>query len=550
MSTTKQLKVYKGLPTLIKSRARGYYDDKTILTFNTDAESQNITMDVYDGLSYDIVSSASGVKVLDFVNTVLPYKWDYSTILSTNRYCFAPVNGGSDVAKYTYNFTVVGSPTINNTTKIVGGFSGSDYLTIDSNPNFQNANSWEFVTKVSVGSTSENQKILVGYGINFGVTNSGYLWLWLYNGSWFVDANVCSASLLSTNPFIKLSFDGTTYSCYISPDGETWTLKYSYNSTSKITPNDYTLKLGNSGSEYWRGTIDLSKTSIIINGDAWWIPEFTSHTEKFYYVNYYKYNNFTKVGSLTVDEDTGLVSGFSLRNCIQLNDLINFRKTWEMNFKIITGSNVTSRQKLNGATDNVDFNFPTVEFSRSGSPQLFMLCISSNGSSWNIADSVVGTYQIQANTTYWIKFGWDGNVYYLDYSLNGETFIRDIEVTSNVHAYNSNHYMGIGNDIYSTASDGQSPFLGTIDLSETYIKVDNSLWWRGATLNRELMPGILSNYTDDGSAVTLNCFANGDTSVVLTPDNNYNGTYLGTVNIQAHTAYNYDPDTGEWTPNV
>lgn len=48
-----------------------------------------------------------------------------------------------------------------------------------------------------------------------------------------------------------------------------------------------------------------------------------------------------------------------------------------------------------------------------------------------------------------------------------------------------------------------------------------------------------------GLAVTLNCFANSDTSVVLTPDNNYNGTYLGTVNIQAHTAYNYDADTGE-----
>ncbi|MBR1374020.1 hypothetical protein IJ556_06170, partial [bacterium] len=163
--------------------------------------------------------------------------------------------------------------TINNTTKIVGGFSGSDYLTIDGNPNFQNANSWEFVTKVSVGSTSAHQKILLGYGINFGVTNLGYLHLWLYNnGSQFIDSNVCSASLLTTNPFIKLSFDGTTYSCYISPDGETWTLKYSYNSTTKLIDNGpFTLgKDGYGSSEYWQGSIDLSQTYIKVNNSIWW----------------------------------------------------------------------------------------------------------------------------------------------------------------------------------------------------------------------------------------------------------------------------------------
>ena len=515
MSTTKQLKVYKGLPTLIKSRARGYYDDKTILTFNTDAESQNITMDVYDGLSYDIVSSASGIKVLNFVNTVLPYKWDYSTALSTNRYCFAPINGGSDVPIYNYNFDVIGSPTINNTTKIVGDFSGSDYLTIDGNPNFQNANSWEFVTKVSVGSTSEHQKILFGYGINFGVTASGYLHLWLYNnGTLFVDSNVCSASLLSANPFIKLSFDGTTYSCYISPDGETWTLEYSYNSTTKVTPNSYTLKLGNSGSEYWRGTIDLSKTSITVNGDAWWIPEFTSHTEKFYYVDCYKYNNFTKVGSPTVDEDTGLVSGFSTSNYIQLRDAFNpANNPWEVQVKFTTSSNVTTAQEIlhsrmgTGSSgkygiglsiDNTHFNF---------------FC-SSDALDWLF--DIWGSYTVLTNTTYWVKFGWSGTEYYLEYSLDGETYTRDITQasTSGVYSPLTSSFIGVWN-----AGSFSKAFDGSIDLSQSYIKVGNDIWWEAkseytynnfsviGSLNIDYSTSAVSGFSTSNYILSKNNFA-------------------------------------------
>ncbi|MBQ3311681.1 hypothetical protein IJG72_06350 [bacterium] len=140
-----------------------------------------------------------------------------------------------------------------------------------------------------------------------------------------------------------------------------------------------------------------------------------------------------------------------------------------------------------------------------------------------------------------------GSEYKVDYSTDKENWINIFQITSNTPVRNSGTIF-IGtcyNSSYRTEY-----FTGSIDLSDTSISFNGVEWWRGVSPNRELMHGILSNYTDDGSAVTLNCFANGDTSVVLTPDNNYNGTYLGTVNIQAHTAYNYDPDTGEWTPNV
>ena len=144
MSTTKQLKVYKGIPTIITARARGYWDDKTMLTFDTAGESKSVSMSVYDGLNCDISDSASGVKILDFANTTLPYKWDYNSKLSTSKYCLAPSGQSYDVAYYKYsNFAVVGSPTINYETGVVGGFSASDYLRI---PNAMlNYNSFEII---------------------------------------------------------------------------------------------------------------------------------------------------------------------------------------------------------------------------------------------------------------------------------------------------------------------------------------------------------------------------------------------------------------------
>ena len=233
-------------------------------------------------LQYNVDTEVNGAPIITTESFTLPD----DEICEAKEYCYAPK--GIDYnyitkqnVRHYDNFTIAGSPTITSA-GIISGFSDSNYLTIDGNPNFQNANSWEFVTKVSVGSTSEHQKILFGYGINFGVTASGYLHLWLYNnGTLFVDSNVCSASLLSANPFIKLSFDGIIYSCYISLDGETWTLEYSYNSTTKIIDNG-PLRLGKDGyggSEYWRGTIDLSESYIKINDEIWWVP-YTYHEEE------------------------------------------------------------------------------------------------------------------------------------------------------------------------------------------------------------------------------------------------------------------------------
>lgn len=215
-------------------------------------------------------------------------------------------------------------------------------------------------------------------------------------------------------------------------------------------------------------TVINKSSSAVKKGDIVFINESPDYSYDFY-----------KVGDVVVDDNTKIASGFSTRNAIKISKFIDFSNSWEMNFKITTGSDVTTRQKLNGCLDNADFLFPTIELSRSGYSQRFMLCISSTGSSWDITSDAVGTYQIQPNKTYWVRFGWTGSTYYLDYSLNGKDYTRDITVNSSLPVYNSNKYMGIGNDLYTGYS--QVPFLGEIDLLETYIKSNNNVWWRPVT---------------------------------------------------------------------
>ncbi len=555
MSTTKQLKVYKGLPTIIKSRARGYYDDKTILTFNTDAESQNITMDVYDGLSCDIASSASGVKVLDFVNTVLPYKWDYSTALSTNRYCFAPVNGGGTVTINTPNITNYETATVND-----GVISDITVKMDTPEITIYKDKSFEFYGKIKMSNSfSGIQEIFV-------VPNcilwriSGTYWNICYyvNGSWHQTQN---SGVRSDGIFlIRLRYfpeattkDGLSYSAktiyfeYLKENDSSWTRDYSYSladyffgDDSSVTKQTFNMTVGSqNGNELWKGSIDLNQCYVKVDDEFVWQGIKTQQLENMYYVGYYKYNNFTKIGSLTVDEDTGLVSGFSSSNYLQLIDAFSpANNPWEIVSR--TQSNSSLAFFMGCSQSNLSFVIGVVD-------GILNLWLSSNGSNFDIAQDEQTYMKSCPSGYFYFKLSFSGTKYSLEISTDKINWEKAAEVSSSSFIHPSGIYLGNCFDFSNVHAVN-----GSIDLSETYINVNGSRYWDalGPSSTPELMPGILSNYTDDGSAVTLNCFANGDTSVVLTPDNNYNGTYLGTVNIPEHLLYIYNPSTEDWTPNV
>lgn len=188
----------------------------------------------------------------------------------------------------------------------------------------------------------------------------------------------------------------------------------------------------------------------------------------------YSYN-FDVVGSLNIDNDTTEINNFSTTNCLQLKNAFNPQnKTWEIVVLFIT-QNVTTQQTIFksgiSAPDAAGRFGCYVAINQSK----FQISVSSDGTSWDLVHDVTGTYTILANMAHWVKFGWNGTQYYLEYSTDGENFTRDITVSSSTALYGSLGVTLFGLNWWD--NDYQAPFLGIIYLSGTKITVDGSDWW-------------------------------------------------------------------------
>ena len=190
-----------------------------------------------------------------------------------------------------------------------------------------------------------------------------------------------------------------------------------------------------------------------------------------------KTSNVTKVGSLT--DNNGVLSGFSTSNYAKFPS--NFQpgsNSWEMVLKVTTGTELTSTQYIvaisKGFTNETRYG-TRISFQNSH----FAITVSYNGTDWDIpAENATGTYTVQPNTDYYVKFQYTGNAYILSYSLDGETYIEDINKTSSTPMYNGNTACLIG--IWNNGSY-VDPWLGSIDLKESYININGQRWWTGVS---------------------------------------------------------------------
>lgn len=171
--------------------------------------------------------------------------------------------------------------------------------------------------------------------------------------------------------------------------------------------------------------------------------------------------------------NNGIASGFNSSSFIQIpNKFAPSSNTWEVLIKVKTGIISSDAQCFYQSCSG------TGESGRFGilcyvSDGKWRFALSTNNSSWLF--DVTGTYDVQSNTIYWIKITFNGTKYELSYSLNGEDFIVDISQDSTVPVYNSlpNTYIGI----YSTTTF-KFPWLGLIYLNESYIKINDEMFWQ------------------------------------------------------------------------
>ena len=186
--------------------------------------------------------------------------------------------------------------------------------------------------------------------------------------------------------------------------------------------------------------------------------------------------NVTVVGSPTVS--SGVVSGFSSANYLTLPETTfpsSTSTSWEMVFKFTTNDSVSTRQSL--YTQGKKYPSGIVIISSK-----VRLTISTSDGSYNIVN-ISGTTTLTANTTYWVKAEFTGSVYNLYLSTDGKTYtLENTKTTSNKMADTANWQIGYD-------KTDKYPFLGSIDLPNSYIKIDGSTWWKGGTGKLTLKKG-------------------------------------------------------------
>lgn len=252
----------------------------------------------------------------------------------------------------------------------------------------------------------------------------------------------------------------------------------------------------------------------------------------------------TVVGSPTVSN--GVVSGFSSANYLTLPEAFSpGSNTWE-HVQKIKFSNISVHEHFMGCRNH---NSPLVKLYNSK----FMMYVSSNGSSWDVANEKVGTFVPTANTYYWIKLRFTGSAYILSYSTNGSTFTDDITVSSTATIKG-------GSNIAIGSSWTDRPLTtGTVDLTQSYIKINNKLWWQGGTGKLTLKKGSKVYVPNGWTNYKYYKYTYADwTQPVLTANGTVGGTsyavrasteYTREVNHRGYRAFD-DSKTTQWEADV
>lgn len=189
------------------------------------------------------------------------------------------------------------------------------------------------------------------------------------------------------------------------------------------------------------------------------------------YTNSPKSSNILRVGNV-VDND-GVLSGFSASNYAKLPSLFNpLGNTWEIVFKITTGSSVSGEQYIFasqvGTTLETRFGIRIIIIDGK-----IAFSDTTSGTSWDV--NAVGTTTLATNTTYWVKAVFNGSSRIISISTDGETYTQEASVSLSSASANFNvSYIGAWNN-GSILSNLQA----SIDLNESYININGSRWWTG-----------------------------------------------------------------------
>lgn len=180
---------------------------------------------------------------------------------------------------------------------------------------------------------------------------------------------------------------------------------------------------------------------------------------------------FKPVGNLT--ENNGVYSGFYAGSDLASsgylqaaqalpNKISSFNFYTKFTWTGVSSSILSSVQDLKGLAD--------IAIADDGT---YRVWISSNGTSYDIAESFKGNYTFIAGNTYYFAFNWNGSAYQTFIKPEGAAeWTNDIYIAGTVQPYTKDSVLILGID-QSTPS---APFQGSIDANETTLYIDGRLW--------------------------------------------------------------------------
>lgn len=363
--------------------------------------------------------------------------------------------------------TQVGTPTITSDF-VASGFSSSDYL----KPNlvFPSSGTIIVLMKVSVDSAfSANQPFLCTPTGDRGlyIQNSSKKFAF-YDGTGRISNTVVSAGktywvrygfITSSKASSIRVIEDQGYTEETLPDISTWD-SVSWTS-SENTFGGLTLQIGyntGSGLYYDCGKIYLENVSYTQDNVEVWRAASTVIT------------HYTVVGSPVVSDY--IASSFADASYITSpNAFTPGTGTWEIGINFVTGE-VGGTQQYQGILTGLGNTNSCSPFYISGNRLIAYL--SSDGSSWDIENGSSTGHTIMtlySNTAYKIKVEFTGSAYNW-YSYENGSWVLKYTVSSSSNVYGGVNFV-IGNN-----RGKNNPFLGSIDLTKTYAKINGTEVWR------------------------------------------------------------------------
>lgn len=183
-------------------------------------------------------------------------------------------------------------------------------------------------------------------------------------------------------------------------------------------------------------------------------------------------SNITKVGDLVDNE--GVLSGFTGKTIYaqfpNASEIPAVTSSFELVVKVHTPATFSAVSNI--FQDTTQYKGFILQTAKTSGNLIFYA--SSNGTSWNIANNKATGITLSPDTDYYIKLAWDGAEYVVSYSTDGEEYTDGTPI-ANVNPIKIDWTLqGFGG-----TSRNSEPWLSTIDLNESYIKVDGEEVWHG-----------------------------------------------------------------------